>query len=291
MTLVLEIGHELRSIKKPLSFTATRRTSSAAKLWLVSGALTSKLEHVESHLVSPAVGRTRAGRGGWAVLRVQLPPADFTFVNESEVASVDPALITGVPEGRICSAIFEGLTRNRSDNLEPEPGTADVVGDFRRSTDLHVSHPSGRTVVQRRAGHRARFSVFPAPAARSAHRFAVRLPSVVHQERETLHHGRQRTSTAGDPVEVELNPPADVPNTVRGKLLFGTLVEDRSTKHEYPRPGVSLCRIDGKERQLPGGRYGTSLPDGIEACRQVLLDFREVGHPRGRRPHSENRAR
>ena len=38
---------------------------------------------------------------GWAVLRRQLPPADFTFVNETEVASVDPALITGMPEGRI----------------------------------------------------------------------------------------------------------------------------------------------------------------------------------------------
>ncbi len=27
----------------------------------------------------------------WAVHRSQLPPADFTFINESEVASVDPS--------------------------------------------------------------------------------------------------------------------------------------------------------------------------------------------------------
>ena len=35
----------------------------------------------------------------WAVYGSRLPPADFTFVNETEVASVDPALITGHPGG------------------------------------------------------------------------------------------------------------------------------------------------------------------------------------------------
>ena len=34
---------------------------------------------------------------GWAVRSGQLPPADFSFGNESEVASVDPALTTGIP--------------------------------------------------------------------------------------------------------------------------------------------------------------------------------------------------
>ena len=38
---------------------------------------------------------------GWAVLRLQLPPADFTFVNETEIKSLDPAIVTGVPEHRI----------------------------------------------------------------------------------------------------------------------------------------------------------------------------------------------
>src|SRR5262245_52213712 len=80
------------------------------------------------------------GGVAWAVLRVQLPPADFTFVNETEVASVDPALITGVPEGRISAAIFEGLTRNRSDNLQPEPGMASSweVSDDGRTYTFHL---------------------------------------------------------------------------------------------------------------------------------------------------------
>ena len=31
---------------------------------------------------------------GWAVRSGQLPPADFSFGNESEISSVDPALTT-----------------------------------------------------------------------------------------------------------------------------------------------------------------------------------------------------
>ena len=61
----------------------------------------------------------------WAVRKGQLPPADFTFGNESEVASVDPALTTGIPESRIVYALFEGLCRPRADNSLPEPGVAE----------------------------------------------------------------------------------------------------------------------------------------------------------------------
>jgi cation diffusion facilitator family transporter len=45
----------------------------------------------------------------WAVYGSRLPPADFTFFNESEIKSVDPHIIAGNPEGRIASALFEGL--------------------------------------------------------------------------------------------------------------------------------------------------------------------------------------
>src|SRR3954470_5031916 len=62
---------------------------------------------------------------GWAVRSGQLPPADFSFGNESEIASVDPALTTGIPEARIVYSLFEGLCRPRPDNNLPEPGTAE----------------------------------------------------------------------------------------------------------------------------------------------------------------------
>jgi ABC-type oligopeptide transport system substrate-binding subunit len=76
---------------------------------------------------------------GWAVYGSRLPPADFTFVNESEVASVDPALITGHPEGRICWSLFEGLTRYHADTLTPIPGMAESWEDLRRSMRVYVS--------------------------------------------------------------------------------------------------------------------------------------------------------
>lgn len=47
----------------------------------------------------------------WAVSFGTLPPADFTFNNDGEVKTVDPAKATGQPENRILNALFEGLLR------------------------------------------------------------------------------------------------------------------------------------------------------------------------------------
>ncbi len=60
----------------------------------------------------------------WAVSFGTLPPADFTFCNGDEIKTVDPAIVTGAPEGRIINALFEGLTRWNPKTLEPEPAVA-----------------------------------------------------------------------------------------------------------------------------------------------------------------------
>ena len=65
------------------------------------------------------------GSLGWALNRGQLPPADFTFVNGTEVKSLDPAIVTGQPENRMINALFEGLTSWNPKTLEPEPGVAE----------------------------------------------------------------------------------------------------------------------------------------------------------------------
>ena len=49
---------------------------------------------------------------GYAVNLGQLEPAEFTFNNGAEIKTVDPALSTGAPEGRIINGLFEGLLRN-----------------------------------------------------------------------------------------------------------------------------------------------------------------------------------
>jgi oligopeptide transport system substrate-binding protein len=50
--------------------------------------------------------------------------ADFTFINGSEPESLDPAIITGQPEGRIVLALFEGLLAHNPKG-EPIPGVAE----------------------------------------------------------------------------------------------------------------------------------------------------------------------
>jgi len=60
---------------------------------------------------------------GWGSASLR-EPADFTFCNQSEISSLDPASITGVPEARIVQALFEGLTRQDPVTGEPLPGMA-----------------------------------------------------------------------------------------------------------------------------------------------------------------------
>ncbi|MFT7668476.1 MAG: oligopeptide transport system substrate-binding protein [Planctomycetota bacterium] len=55
----------------------------------------------------------------------RLEPADFTFNNGAEVSTLDPATVSGVPEGRIVRALFEGLCVKDPKTLEPLPGMAE----------------------------------------------------------------------------------------------------------------------------------------------------------------------
>lgn len=51
--------------------------------------------------------------------------ADFILINGAEPETLDPALMTGVPEGRIADALFEGLTTPDPKTLDPLPGIAE----------------------------------------------------------------------------------------------------------------------------------------------------------------------
>lgn len=221
------------------------------------------------------------GGVAWAVLRVQLPPADFTFVNETEVASVDPALITGQPEGRIAAAIFEGLTRQRPDNLLPEPGTAaswEISNDGRTYT-FHLrpdaKWSNGEPVTAHDFYYSLRRLLDPMTASRYAY-----LAWYTKNARKYTTGGSGLV--AGDPVEVELNPPAGAPMTVRGDLLRGKLVridgdEAAEAGEGSTRDRVFVVEIDDKERRFQAADADKKLADGVEACRQVLLDSRELG--------------
>lgn len=51
-------------------------------------------------------------------------PADFVIINGAEPESLDPQIISGQPEIRVVSALFEGLTRFNARTGEPEPALA-----------------------------------------------------------------------------------------------------------------------------------------------------------------------
>src|SRR5262249_21135192 len=69
---------------------------------------------------------------GLAVSSGTLPPAEYTFVNGSEVKSLDPHTVTGVPDHRIVEEIFEGLVRWNPKTLKPERAIAE---DWKISDD------------------------------------------------------------------------------------------------------------------------------------------------------------
>lgn len=65
------------------------------------------------------------------------PRADYTFENGTDVQTLDPALMTGQPEHRIASSIFEGLTSRSATAAEMLPGVAkswDISEDGLRYT-------------------------------------------------------------------------------------------------------------------------------------------------------------
>jgi len=72
------------------------------------------------------------------------PRADLVFLNGAEPETLDPALITGQPEGRVANALFEGLL-TFDEHGKPQPGMAeswDISPDgrsvfFTRETDIY----------------------------------------------------------------------------------------------------------------------------------------------------------
>ncbi len=116
-------------------------------------------------------------------------------------------------------------------------------------------------------------------APETASRYSYQAWYIVGAKRYTL---GASTLAPGDKVEIELNPPAGSPNTVRGRLLFGTLVRMESdvaakSEREATENRVFAVKIGDGDHRFQVADEGESLPVGIERCRQVLLDFREVG--------------
>jgi oligopeptide transport system substrate-binding protein len=58
------------------------------------------------------------------VRRTEGPPADLVWTAGPEVATLDPATMTALQDGRVAAALFEGLTVIDARDLKPRPGVA-----------------------------------------------------------------------------------------------------------------------------------------------------------------------
>ena len=218
----------------------------------------------------------------WSTLGERLPPADFTFCNGSEPKSFDPAIVTGSPENRIINALFEGLTRLDPETLEPIPGLAE---SWAISDDLTTYTFSLRKAARWSDGtavtaHDIRYSLRRFLSPRIAAEYAYQGWYIKNARRYSL--GGSGVAV-GDAVEVELNLPVDAINTLRGEVLLGKLLAVEKTSNGAPNgeDRVFTVEVGGKatkfyptdDQEASGKEPGA----GVQWCRQVLLDFREVG--------------
>jgi oligopeptide transport system substrate-binding protein len=222
------------------------------------------------------------GLVSWVVSRGALPPADFSFVNETEVESLDPAKATGRPEHRLICALFEALVNYDPQTLEPLPGVAErwELSDDRCDYTFHLRPDArwsdGRPFVASDFAYTFRRFLDPRIESRNAYQ----LWYVRNAKRYSL-----SQVSPGDAVEVELvSRPADSLPFARGELLRGKLidVEQPSPHADKPPPKIYRVEIDGAERRFQAGA-GAASPDNagkgpaVENCQLVTLDFREVG--------------
>jgi len=202
----------------------------------------------------------------WAVSFGTLPPADFTFSNGSEIKTVDPAIVTGQPEGRIVRALFEGLCVWHPEDVSPIPGVARSwdLSDDKRTYTFHLRSDGvwsdGSPVVADDFVWSFRRFLHPNTGAQ----YAYEMWYVIGAEQYT-----RGEVQVGDPVEIELNqkPPGALPFAA-GVVLRGELVKIE----ESSDPPIYVVNVDGRERRFQKG----ALQGGVEDYRWLLYDFESV---------------
>ncbi len=223
-----------------------------------------------------------------ALALVRPEKADFTFCNGTEIKTVDPALVSGQPEGRVIWAIFEGLTTYHPRTLAPMPGVAErweISPDGKTYTFFlrkDARWSDGRPVTAEDFRWSFQRLLHPETAAE----YAYELWYITHAEEYTG--GRV---AVGDPVEIELRErePSDPP-FARGKMLYGRLlaIEAPEAAASSTGPGraegsgpptaepVYVVDIGGKPRRF---QRATAVPRDptAEDYAWLLFDFHRVG--------------
>lgn len=224
------------------------------------------------------------------------PEADFSFANGTEIKTIDPAVVTGAPEGRVVRAIFEGLLAWHPEDLRPVPGVAkewQVLDEGKRyrfllREDAQWANHAGPVRRVTAGDFHYSFRRFLDPI--TASEYSYMLTDVVGADAYN-----QADVQAGQAVEVELPPPTGAPLGVRGELLRGTLVRrddfDKATREKIDDPdseeeaedeeereveSLWTVSIEGKERRFALAKSLLLAEYDAEVCRQVLPDFNQT---------------
>ncbi len=215
----------------------------------------------------------------------QIPPAEFTFNNDTEIESLDPAVVTGQPEGRIIDEIYEGLIRLGPKERKPLPGVAerwDISEDGLTYTfDLRkdAKWNNGDPVTAKDYVYSMRRFLDPLTLAEYAYQ-AWYLKNAKRYSRAA------RGVEVGDRVEIELfEQPDDALPFARGTVLRGELTDietDAEASQEalddpkqFTNVRTFVVAINGSERRFRVGEGNKA--EGTETCNQLMLDFGEVG--------------
>lgn len=215
---------------------------------------------------------------GWTFSLDRLSPADLTFCNGTDIKTIDPATVTGMPEGRVVSALFEGLLRRNPDTLKPIPGIAElpkISADLKTYTfelrkDAKWSDGSPLTA----ADFAYTFQRFLLPE--TAAEYAYQIWYIKNAKRYTT-----QKPEVGEPVEVELPREDGVKNTVRGQVLLGTLrkIETRQVTENDKQIDVRIfdVEISGTVRRFCNHEEIATSGSGIELSAWTMPSFELVG--------------
>lgn len=227
------------------------------------------------------------GSAVWALSFGTLEPADFTFINGTEIQSVDAARVDGAPEGRIISSIFDGLYRPDPKTLAPRPAVARAhkLSDDKLTYTFFLRDNAKWSDNTPVTAHDFVFSWQRMLHPETGGQYAGLLHYYV-EKAEEYHRARVE---AGDPVEVELADRAvGYELFPRGTILRGTLQTLKKTAEPqfdkkisgeerdrqiaaWKATWIYEVDIDGQRRRFSKEGKGT------EKCLHVLLDFDQVG--------------
>ncbi len=233
---------------------------------------------------------------GYALTFGALEPADFTMINGTEIKSLDPAIVSGAPEGRIINALFEGLFRQDPQTVEPIPAICErhEISEDGRTYRFHLRKAcqwsDGTPITAHDFVWSWRRFLMPETPAEYAYQLFY-IPGAKKFNSGVLE--------VGDRVEVELaNRPNPRQTFPQGTLLRGTLRritkppepqaadgigedEQATRRAHWQRRWIYEVEIEGQVRRFRDAKAELSAGDEtsaqIEPCQQVLYDFAEVG--------------